>query len=276
MPTLIVTSPLRGDGKSAVAAGVAGALARETAAGLTIVEAADPAEIATAAAAGPRRLVLLVSRYGQADDATIVRTAGETGAAGIVFTAVPADRLEAARTRVDDLGSHLDAELLFLGAMPQDRLLAAPSVREMAQALSGTLHASDELRDEALEWIEIGPITAHPGSEHFARLGSKAVITRVERPDLALAALDTETACLILTGGEEPLSYVVERTQSEEIPLISTPLSTPDAVERLGPLYGRSAFIGRRKAERAVELARAHLDLSTLERLLAVTERVGG
>ncbi len=276
MPSLIVTSPLRRDGKSTVAAGVAGALARETAAGLTIVEAPDPAAVATAAAADPRRLVLLVSRYGQADDATIVRTAGETSAAGIVFTAVPADRLEAARSRVDDLGSHLDAELLFLGAMPQDRLLAAPSVREMAQALSGTLHAPDELRDEALEWIEIGPITAHPGSVHFARLGSKAVITRVDRPDLALAALDTETACLILTGGQAPLSYVLERTQSEEIPLISTPLSTPDAVERLGPLYGRSAFVGRRKAERAVELARGHLDLSTLERLLAVTERVGG
>ena len=295
MPLLIIISPFPGDGKSTVAAGLAGALARRGAevrlvrlpdgrqpdsdaeafthvAGvrsdgstlgpdslhgvgeLAVVETGDPEMAVSMRMANPDAAVVLVTRYGVADDASVERLRARTAAIGVIVTAAPAGR---------SIGT-------ALGQLPQDRVLAAPAVRDLAAALEGESIGPAEPGDETVAWLEIGPITAQPGLSHFARHGEKAVITRADKPDVALAALDTETVCLILTGGQRPLPYVLERAAGEEIPVILTAYGTVAAVERLGGLYGRSAFVGRRKAARAVELSEAHLDLAALEQRLSL------
>lgn len=287
MATLVVTSPLAGDGKSTVAAGLADALAGRghrvhlaadgPAAGTaaspdaappgadsSIREHADPATAAAAASAA----VLLVAREGQADDATLERAARESGAAAIVLSSVPERAEETARNRVQAIAARLNGMTPLVGLLPQDRLLAAPSLAQMAAALEGALTAPEGAGDEAVEWIEVGPITAHPGSVHFATEGSKAIVTRSDRPDVALTALDADVHCLILCGDREPLRYVLERTEADEVPLITTALTTAEAVERLGPLYGRGEFRGARKRERARRLVERFLDLEAMERLL--------
>ena len=276
MVTLVVTSPLAGDGKSIVAAGLADALARRghrvhlAADGdasqdseISIREHGDPAT-----AAGSADAVLLVAREGQADDATLERAARESGAAAIVLSSVPERAEETARNRVQAIAARLNGMTPLVGLLPQDRLLAAPSLAQMAAALEGALTAPEGAGDEAVEWIEVGPITAHPGSVHFATEGSKAIVTRSDRPDVALTALDADVHCLILCGDREPLRYVLERTEADEVPLITTALTTAEAVERLGPLYGRGEFRGARKRERARRLVERFLDLEAMERLL--------
>lgn len=302
---IAVTSPRAGDGKSTVAAGIAGALARGGAAvrlvrlagdagadidaetfrrvpgvrcdgvalspeqlgppgPLTLVEVADAGAAAALVRATAGGLLLLVTLDGEADDVTVRRIAQESGAGGVVVTAAP----ESAAVRLRRWAAEL--ELRLIGMVPQDRLLAAPSLQEMADALEGRLTSPDEGREEAVEWIEIGPITAHPGSVHFARAGSRAIITRADRPDVAMTALETDAACLILTGGGRVLPYVVERAQAQETPLIQTTLSTREAMERLGALYTRGHFRGLRKIERAINLVETHLDLTALTPRLPV------
>jgi len=263
--TLVITSPLAGDGKSTLAAGLADAFARRGYGvdALTIIEHHDPA---TAAAKGDA--VLLVAHGGNADDVTLERAARECSAAAIVFTSVLNGQAMAARDRVAAISARLDVTLLLVGAVPQDRLLAAPSLAQMAAALDGSLEAVDDAAADAVEWIEIGPITAHPGSVHFATDGSKAIVARGDRPDVALTALEVDAQCLILAGGGEPLRYVLERAEVDEVPLIATALTTAEAVERLGSLYGHGSFSGPRKRERAALLVENHLDMEALEQLL--------
>ena len=302
---IAVTSPLPGDGKSAVAAGLAGALAREGVAvrlvrlagdagadadvetfrrvpgvrsdgvalipeqlgssePVTLVEVADAGAAAALVRATAGGLLLLVTCDGESDDVTVRRIARESDAGGVIVTAAP----ESAAERLRRWAAELDVRLI--GMVPQDRLLAAPSLEEMADALEGPLVSPDEGREEAVEWIEIGPITAHPGSVHFARAGSRAIITRADRPDVAMTALETDAACLILTGGGRVLPYVIERAQAQETPLIQTPLSTPEAMERLGGLYSRGHFRGLRKIERAINLVETHLDLTHLTQRLPI------
>ena len=277
MLTLVVTSALAGDGKSTVAAGLADALAARgyrvqltpdggstsSAADITIREHHDPASAASGA-----DLVVLVVRQGQADDATLERTAAESGAAAIVLTSVPEGAQETTRARVHAIAARLDTPTTLVGVLPQDRLLAAPSLEQMAAALEASLDAPEGAGNEAVEWIEIGPITAHPGSIHFATVGSKAIVTRGDRPDVALAALDVDAECLILSGERESLRYVLERTRDDEVPLIATTLTTSEAVLRLGPLYGKGTFGGTRKRERAAWLVEQHVDLDALQQLL--------
>lgn len=302
---IAVTSPLPGDGKSTVAAGLAGALARGGAAvrlvrlagdagadsdaetfrrvpgvrsdgvalsseqvgppdPLILVEAADPSAVADLVRTMAGGLLLLVTRYGEADDATVRRIARESGAGGVVVTAAP----ESAAERLRRWAAELDLRLI--GMLVQDRLLAAPSLQEMAGVLEGRLTSPDDGCEEAVEWLEIGPITAHPGSVHFARAGSRAIITRADRPDVAMTALETDAACLILTGGGRVLPYVVERAQAQETPLIQTTLATSEAMGRLGALYTRGHFRGLRKIERAINLVEKHLDFTALTERLPI------
>ena len=279
MPTLVVTSALAGDGKSTVAAGLADALASRghrvqftsdddsalAAADVVIREHDDPATAVSGA-----DVVVLVVRQGQAGDATLERAAAESGAAAIVITSVPEGAETAVRARLQAITARLDGPVTLVSVLPQDRLLAAPSLEQMAAALEASLDVPEGAGNEAVEWIEIGPITAHPGSVHFATVGSKAIVTRGDRPDVALAALDVDAECLILSGGREPLRYVLERTREDAVPLIATALTTSEAVQRLGPLYGTGTFNGTRKRARAAWLIERYVDLDALQRLLGL------
>ena len=230
---------------------------------VTIVEAAGVGG-APSSHLGVGSAAIIVSRSGESDGPALAALIEATGAAGLIVTAAPpgtTDDAMAARARA--------LHLPLLGWLPQDRLLAAPLIAGMAAAVGGELSGAPELHDEAVEWLQVGPISAHPGSDHFGRYPDQAVVTRHDKIDVALAALDAGAVCLILSGGAPSLPYVAQRAESEEFALIITPLATPEAVNRIGALYGRSAFRGARKRERARALLEPRVDLAALRALLA-------
>lgn len=298
MSRILVTSPLPGDGKTVVTAGLAHALRRSgdaaapptvravrlpggdsadadaatlarlqgvRAAGrpedappsdadCTVVEVADPA--ACPALSDAATTVLLVTRYREADDATLARAAANAGADGLIVNALPTGPAEAAGlAEADRLAALLGLPLL--AALPQDRLLSAPLVDAMARAIDGELGGDASLWGEAAEWLQVGPISAHGGIDHFSRYPDKSVITRNDKLDVALAALDAEPLCLILSGGAPNLPYIAQRAEQEQFALITTPLDTPQAVDRIGALYGHAPFAGDRKLRRAADLVAA-------------------
>ena len=299
MTRILVTSPLERDGKSTVAAGLAQAL-RRTAAAPTVQLVRTPggptadddaatfarlqgiraagvvetlpatdtdytvAEVPDPAACAPLRdtdtRTLLVTRYREADDETLRRAAAAATPNGLLVNACPtgpqagAGLIEARR-----LAALLNLPLL--AALPQDRLLSAPLVEAMAQALQGDLSGDAHLWGEASEWLQVGPISAHGGIDYFSRYPDKTVITRNDKVDVALSALDSQPLCLILSGGAPNLPYIAQRAEQEEFALIVTPLHTPDAVNRIGALYGRAPFAGARKLGRAARLLTACDDL---------------
>ena len=289
MTRTFVTSTLPGDGKSVVAAGLAAAL-RASGATVRLARAADgesaardaaqlarlngvrsggaaaaPAELpddtdallieadpaTTAAARADDDRIVLVVRAGEADDDTLRRTIADLQPDGVIINAVPEHGEAAARARVEAAGGRA------LATLPQDRHLAAPTVRSIAAAIDGELSGDDELFDEASRDLVVGPVSAHEGMDYFRKYPDKTVVSRHDRVDIALGALDYEPLCLVLAGGAPTLPYVAQRAERESFALIVTALTTPEVVNAVGPLYGADQFIGARKLQTAVDLVAA-------------------
>lgn len=292
MARILVTSTLARDGKSVVAAGLAAAL-RATGATVRLARV-DDGESATADAGQFSRVngvrgnpeavsasdipddtdhvlieasgttsvsadrTVLVVRHGEADDDTVSRALAEIQPDAVIVNGVPEHGGPAAIARITGLGGNAVA------AIPQDRHLAAPTVRDIAPAVDGELSGDEELYDEAARDLVIGPVSAHEGMDYFRKYPDKTLITRHDRIDIALGALDYEPLCLILAGGEPTLPYVAQRAERESFALITTSQTTLEAVESIGPLYGNSAFIGERKLATAIELVSANVSTEAL------------
>lgn len=179
---------------------------------------------------------------------------------GVAVTRQTERGVEGARTAIQTRG--IDC----LGVLPEDRLLAGPTVREMEEALHASPLVEKGEQDEAVEFVMLGPISADPGQPYFLQHGSKAVLNRFDKMDLHLAALATEPDCLILTGGQQPTPYLLDRVAGSdlEITVLLAPDNTVRTMETLDELYGRTRFSGRRKLARAIELFREHVDLRPL------------
>lgn len=298
MTRILLTSPLPHDGKTTVAAGLAHAL-RSTGTTVrlvrlpgggptenddaatfgrvqgvranavpetlptsdtdhTVVEVPDPADCDALRDSDSR--TLLVTRYREADDDTVRRATEAAKPAGLIVNTCPTGLLaDAGREEAKRLAGLLDLPLL--SSLPQDRLLSAPLVEAMAAAVQGELAGDEHLWREAAEWLQVGPISAHGGIDYFHRYPDKSIITRNDKIDVALSALDAGPLCLILSGGAPNLPYIAQRAEQEEFALIVTPLQTPDAVNRIGALYGDTPFVGARKLDRAIALIAACDDL---------------
>jgi BioD-like phosphotransacetylase family protein len=207
---------------------------------------------------------VLVERFAGLDAAqaaSLGKTLGPSFA-GVIVTAAPASRLAAVATDLAGQGVPL------LAALPEDRLLAAPTIAEMAAALDAQALFLDGRADTIVERMTIASISADPGQGYFVRFGPQAVIVRCDKPDLHLAALHTSTLCLVLTGGRMPLGYVTERAESEGVPVLITAKDTPDAVRALEGLYAGVRFGGRSKAERVAQLMAERLDNDALRKTL--------
>ena len=292
MTSILVTSTLPGDGKSVVAAGLAAALratgatvrleriddsdsaaadaeqlsrvngvrgsARPIAAG-DVESDTDHIVIEASSAEGVERdRTVLVIRHGEADDQTVSRALDTLAPDVVVVNAVPEHSEADATSRVSGLGGG------NVRALPQDRHLAAPTVADIAPAIDGDLSGDAALFAEASRDLVIGPVSAHEGMDYFRKYPDKTLITRHDRIDIALGALDYEPLCLILAGGEPTLPYVAQRAERESFALITTAMTTLETVEAIGPLYGRSAFVGRRKLDTAVELVGGALPVDAL------------
>ena len=208
---------------------------------------------------------VLVERFAGLD-ATQAASLGKTlgpSFAGVIVTATPASRLATVSEELAGRGVHL------LAVLPEDRLLAAPTIAEMAAALEAQALFLDGHAETIVERMTIASIASDPGQNYFVRLGPQAVIVRCDKPDLHLAALHTSTLCLILTGGRMPLGYVTERAESEGVPILITAKDTPAAVRTLEGLYAGGRFAGRPKAERIAQLMAERLDSDALRKALA-------
>mgnify|MGYP002789689912 FL=1 len=66
-----------------------------------------------------------------------------------------------------------------------------------------------------------------------------AVVTGGDRTDIQLAALETSTHCLILTGHLPPLPAVLNRAEDLEVPILSVDLDTLTTVEIVDRAFGQ-------------------------------------
>lgn len=233
---------------------------------VAVVEAGSEVDpVATAAGLGA---ATILAQRGVPDEETVLRLqdlalALGAGFLGVVLTAVPAASLPLAQSVMDE------AALPLLAAVPEDRLLYAPTIAEIVTALDADLLLGDEAGGQVIEHLMIGPVSSDPGQPYYAREGNKAIITRSDKTDLQLAALQTNTDCLILTGGFSPSPYTLDRASNEEVAVMVTRGSTRETVTRLEDIFERSRFGSEAKLDRMAELLRDRLDYAPISGALS-------
>jgi BioD-like phosphotransacetylase family protein len=164
--------------------------------------------------------------------------------AGRVLTRVPAAQVAAAAGRPG-----------VLAVLPEDAVLAAPSLDDIAAAVDGRWLVGDPAED-GVERVMIGTVASDSASPYFGARAGKCVVTRADKVDLQLAALQGDVRCLVITGGGEPSPYIIDRVRSigDGVALLLAPGSTVETMRAIEPLYGLSGLDGQPKLERAVAL----------------------
>lgn len=166
-----------------------------------------------------------------------------------------------------------EAGLPVVGVVPEERLLLAPTVRQVADHLQAQFYLWEskdhlwESKDQSLvEHFLIGGLVLEWGVNYFDRFPNQAVIVQSQRPDIAMASLSCPLSCLILTGGGEPAQYTYQLADDEEVPLMVVEGDTHATAEALGSVQQRASVHHPQKVERFAELLTDRLDWTAIER----------
>lgn len=155
-------------------------------------------------------------------------------------------------------------KLKVLGYVSSDKMLSSVSVKEMAARLGGQIICAEDKLEELVETFMVGAMGQEQALKFFRRKANKAVITGGDRADVQLAALETPTKCLILTGNFQPSSVVLGRAEELGVPMILVNYDTLTAVEKVGEIIGHVRFHEIKKIDKIVEVVREFIDINEL------------
>lgn len=185
---------------------------------------------------------------------------------GVVFNMVPAAKITYVReTLIPFLNKN---GITTLGVVQKDPILSAVPIREIVTALSGKVLCCNDKLDELVEHFMVGAMNMESALRYFRKIHNKAVITGGDRSDIQLAALETPTKCLILTGELYPDASILGRAQEAGVPVVVVRADTATAVEVCDGLSGYVSLHSKSKVQRAAEVVERELDFKTIyERL---------
>jgi BioD-like phosphotransacetylase family protein len=140
--------------------------------------------------------------------------------------------------------------LPVLGVLPKDIMLAAPTVAELASGLKAEVLCNADHVGKLVEHMMVGAMSVESALTYFQRKPNKAVITGGDRADIQLAALETSTRCLILTGNLYPSPAVLNRADEVGVPVLLADMDTMTAIEIVERFLGRGRVQLPQKVER--------------------------
>ncbi|HEX76935.1 MAG TPA: phosphotransacetylase family protein [Dehalococcoidia bacterium] len=208
--------------------------------------------------------VVAIHRYGHDFDraSNLLTKAFGDSLLGVVINMVPPPKLEVVR---DSEPARWETKgIKLLGALPQDRRLMTISCAELAHELEGEVLNPTEKLEGLVENVMVGAFTVDPGPLYYGRKGNKAVIAPLHRADMQMAALDTPTHCLILSGQGQPTGMTLSRAQDAGVPLILTERDTLSIINVIEQNLSRARFRQEAKLEPMAKLLEESLDLAAL------------
>jgi uncharacterized protein len=157
-----------------------------------------------------------------------------------------------------------------LGIIPQDRLLNSISVRELSQRLNAKVLCRRDRLSLMVEGLTIGAMNVNSALEYFRQRTNMVVVTGSDRTDLQMAALETSTNCLILTGHVAPQPFILSRAEDLEIPILAVDSDTLTTVEIVDRAFGRVPINEPIKVKQVIQLMEKHFDFERLIDLLGL------
>ncbi len=186
---------------------------------------------------------------------------------GVIINRVPREELSHIENNIIKYLSA--AGINVLGCVTSERILSSVSIREMAKHLEGKILSAIPKQDELVESFMLGAMGAELALKFFRTKPDKAVITGGDRADIQLAALETDTKCLVLTGNFAPSSIVLVRAEELGIPVIQVKYDTLTTVEKLNEIIGHSGFYEFKKLDKIMQITR---DFINLDKILSIVK----
>ena len=155
---------------------------------------------------------------------------------GVLINDVPSDHVALIN---QSLRPYLEQQNIpIFGVIPSSTLLRSVSVAELVHQLKAEVLCRVDRLDHMVESLTIGAMNVNSALKYFRARQNMAVVTGGDRTDLQLAALETSTQCLILTGHIPPTKDIVSRAEDLEIPILSVDLDTLTTVEIIERAFG--------------------------------------
>jgi uncharacterized protein len=225
------------------------------------------AQVATELDAG----VLLVNSYHPVASIDLLLSAQQQlgdRLLGCIINDIPRDRVESVQTT---LVPYLErAGIPVFGIVHRNGLLRSVTVKQLVEQLDAEVLCRPDRLDLMVESLSIGAMNVNSALEYFRRGNNMAVVTGGDRADIQLAALETSTQCLILTGHLPPQPFIVSRAEDLEIPILSVDLDTLTTVEIIDRAFGRVRLQETIKINCARELFGNHCEIDRLISMLGI------
>lgn len=204
--------------------------------------------------------VVLILQYGEDFDDLAKVYGNRLG--GVVINNVPKYKVwEFEQNQVPNV----PADVAILGYLPEDRLLLSPDFQSIVDVLGGDYVLNQDKADCLIENHLIGGLVLDWGPEYFSIYDNSCVIVRADRPDLQLAALQTEQVkAMLLTKAGEPIEYVYYEARQKKVPLATVASSTSETVANLAQVKLPHPFAHSEKLLRMVDLVQKHIDMEVL------------
>jgi len=188
---------------------------------------------------------------------------------GVVLNKVPESQMERVEKQVSAKFSI--ADIPVLGEIPEDRALLTITIGELAGAIGGTILNNAEKSKDLIENVMLGAMYVDSGLEYFGRKVGKAVIVKYDRPDMQLAALETPTKCLVISGNGSQLNRSVsDHAASKKIPIVLSKSDVNTIVSKLEETINSARFNQESKFRKLAEILEANLDFKTLYQALGL------
>jgi len=208
---------------------------------------------------------LLVAKFAGArllDDIAYVKDALRAKLLGVIFNMVPDNRVSVVE---NEYKPYLYGQgIATYGVILSDKRLLAMTVAEIAEALNGTYVCGQEHGQRVVESYVIGAMSPEHALQYFQREERKAVIVGGDRAELIIAALETPTSVVILTGGFVPSPAILRRAEELGVPMLSVPTDTVTAADGVRRLFGRLRINDAAKIRIIASMINERVDVSRL------------
>jgi BioD-like phosphotransacetylase family protein len=158
-----------------------------------------------------------------------------------------------------------------LGALPEKPKLAALTVSELVEVLKAKTLTEGSDPEAMVETLTVGAMTAEAALHRFREYTNKAVITGGDRTDIQLAALETSTTCLILTGNLQPSPLIVKQAEDFGVAVLLVRENTMETVEAIERIFGKTRLGQPDKLAEFEAILAENMDFERLYQQLELT-----
>jgi len=215
------------------------------------------------------RVILLICWCSDYRDSDILQAAEKLGSrlVGVVLNQVPSSKLS--MVQAECTAYFKEKGITVLGVLPESRALLGVTVGEIAAAVDGEIITFKDKAGELVENVMLGAMSPDSARDYYNRMRNKAVVTRYERADMQLAALETSTKCLVVSGGK-PSTSVMVKSEDKKVPVLLVDKDITEIVSGIERSLAGASFHQIQKLQAMTAILDSRFDYKALNAALGL------